>query len=235
MNRSLRVPLFFLLLIAYQADAQIHAGAKAGINWNSFRGNKAFDVVPGMNVGVFGRYLVLPFLTAKGELLYSQQGGNLIDYNVLPGELDRHLAQVKFNTLQVPLIAEFGLPSLAEESLQPKVSLGAFYGFNFYSRERYENVAKVRGYDAVEYPGHDNVSSQFKRQQVGLIGAIGADMEIFKMPVYLEFRYTHNLNAVTKPGETTRYNLKNTFTEWGSNKLYIGTLSFNVAVTLATL
>jgi hypothetical protein len=235
MNRSLRVLLFLLFLIVYQANAQIRAGVKAGINWNSFRGNKAFDVIPGWNAGVFGRYQLLAYLTAKGEILYSQQGGNLIDYTVLPGELDHHLAMVKFNTVQVPLIFEFGLPSLADEPLQPKISVGAFYSYNFYSREQYQNVAKVSGYESVEYPGHDNASSQWQKNQYGFIGALGADVQIMKIPVYLEFRYTHNLNAISNPGMTTRYNLKNTFNEWGSDKLYIGTLSFNVAVTLATL
>jgi hypothetical protein len=231
MKKSLPL-LSFIFFVVFQASAQIPIGAKAGINWNSFRGNKNFDVIPGLCVGGFARYSVFPFLTAKGELLYFQQGANLVDYNVIPGDLDHNNAQVVFNSFQIPLIAEFGLPSLLEEDLQPKIGLGAFYSWNFYSRERYTNAAKIPGYDRIYYDGHSNVTSQFKRTQFGLIGAVGADIKVFSMPVYLEFRYTHNLTRITEPGTTTRYNLENTFNEWNKDALKLGTLSFNVAVTL---
>jgi hypothetical protein len=224
--------LLFLIVVVFQAHAQIAVGPKAGINWNSFRGNKAFDVVPGFNVGAFGKYTVLSFLTARAELLYNQQGANLIDYIVLPGDLSHHSAKVTFHQLQIPVLAEFGLPSLADEPLQPKLSVGAFYAWNFYSRERWVNVAKLPGYKPVEYSGHENVTSQWKRSQYGLVGAIGADLKVKGFPVYLEFRYTHNLPAITKSGMTRRYNLKETFEEWDADNLRLGTVSFNVAVTL---
>jgi hypothetical protein len=233
MKKPLPLLTFILLLvIVNQAYAQIPIGAKAGINWNSFRGNKNFDVIPGMSVGAFAKYPVLPFLTAKAELMYFQQGANLVDYVMLPGDLEHSNAQVVFNSFQLPIIAEFGLPGLSEEPLQPKLSIGAFYSYNFYSRERYTNVAKVPGYERVRYDGHTNVTSQFQRWQYGIIGAIGADLKILNMPVYLEFRYTHNIPPITKPNTTTRYNLKPTFDEWGADKLKLGTVSFNVAVTL---
>ncbi|HZY83062.1 MAG TPA: porin family protein [Cyclobacteriaceae bacterium] len=224
--------LLFLFVVVFQAHAQIAVGPKAGINWNSFRGNKAFDVVPGFNVGAFGKYTVLPFLTARAEVLYNQQGANLTDYVVMPYELSHHSAKVVFHQVQIPVMAEFGLPSLADEALQPKISLGAFYAWNFYSRERWVNVAQVYYYPPVEYKGHENVTDQWKRSQYGLIGALGADIKVMSYPVHLEFRYTHNLPSITKPGMTTRYNLKDTFEEWDDNHLRLGTVSFNVAVTL---
>ncbi|HMJ68187.1 MAG TPA: porin family protein [Cyclobacteriaceae bacterium] len=235
MKKPLLLLLFILFVFVYQASAQTSIGAKAGINWNSFRGNKAFDVIPGLSVGAFARYPVLPFLTAKAELLYFQQGANLVDYQVLPGDLFRNDAEVVFHQVQLPIIAEFGLPALADEALQPKLSIGGFYAYNIYARERYTNVAKVPGYEKIYYNGHDNVTSQYKRSQYGLIGALGADLKILNMPVYLEFRYTHNLTNITKSGMTTRYNLKETFKEWGDDNLRLGTVSFNIAVTLQYL
>lgn len=231
MKKSLLLLLFTIVAI-FQANAQIPIGARVGINWNSFRGNKNFDVIPGFSVGAFGRYEVLPFLTAKAEVGYFQQGANLEDYSVLTHDLYHNDAQVVFHQIQIPVIAEFGLPSLAEEDLQPKLSLGAFWAYNIYSRERYTNSAIIPGYDRVFYVGHTNATSQFERSQLGLIGALGADMKMFSMPVYLEFRYTHNLSPITKPGMTTRYNLEPTFNEWGKDSLKLGTLSFNVSVTL---
>jgi hypothetical protein len=148
MKKSLPL-LSFIFFIVFQANAQIPIGPKVGINWNSFRGNKNFDVIPGFSVGAFGRYNVLPYLTAKAEFMYFQQGANLVDYNVIPGDLDHYNAQVVFHGFQLPVIAEFGLPSLREEDLQPKISFGAFYGWNFYARERYTNSAKLSGYERV--------------------------------------------------------------------------------------
>jgi Outer membrane protein beta-barrel domain len=232
MKKSL-LYFFAFFLVVYQAHAQIQVGPKAGINWNSFRGNKAFDVVPGFNVGGFAKYRVLSFLTAKGEVTYFQQGANLIDYSVIPGDLYHNDATVKFHQIQVPVIAEFGLPSLSEEPLQPKISLGFFYSYNIYSRENYTNVAKVPGYERVEYNGYSNATGQFRRSQYGFVAGIGGDLTIMNMPVSLEFRYTHNIPQISKGDNTTRYNLKNTFEEWGE-PLKIGTVSFNVAVTLQT-
>jgi hypothetical protein len=232
MKRSLLAGL--LIVFALSAHAQISVGPRVGINWNSFRGNKAFDVIPGLTIGGFGRYPVLPFLTAKAELGYVQQGANLIDYNVLPGDLYRNNAQVVFHTMQLAAIGEFGLPSLAEEGIQPKLSVGVAYSQILYSRERYMNVATINGYEPVAFRGHSKVSDQFRKNQWSLIGAIGTDVKVMSQPVYLEFRYQHNIGEIANVGGGYRsiYNMTNTFDEWGDN-LYIGTVSFNVAVTIA--
>lgn len=232
MKRSLLVGL--LLVLVLSAHAQIAVGPRVGINWNSFRGNKSFDVIPGLTIGGFARYQLFPFLTAKGELGYVQQGANLIDYSVLPGDLYRNNSQVVFHTIQLAGIGEFGLPSLAEEGIQPKVSVGAFYAPILYSRERYMNIATINGYPTVDYRGHSDVSDQFAKYQWGLIGAVGADVKVMGQPVYLEFRYQHNVGEVNIPGAANRttYNMSKTFEEWGDN-LRIGTVSFNVAVTIA--
>lgn len=232
MKRSLAIAVVTLFIIVFQAPGQIAVGPRVGVNINSFRGNKAFDAIPGFNAGGYAHYQVMPWLAAKGELLFMQQGANLIDYVVMPGELSHHKANVVFNTLQIPIMAEFGLPSLVEEDLRPKITVGGFYGYNFYSRERYLNVAGVEGYDKIEYRGHSDVSSLFQKNTWGLVGALGADLKIFGQQLYLEFRYTHNLPAITKGSTVNRYNLKNTFDEWGKDNLYIGTVSFNVAVPL---
>lgn len=232
MKKSLLAGL--LLVFALSAQAQFSVGPRVGINWNSFRGNKAFDVIPGYTIGGFARYAVFPFLTAKGELGYVQQGANLIDYSVLPGDLYRNNSQVVFHTGQIAAIAEFGLPSLAEEGIQPKLSLGGAYSQFLYARERYTNVATIGGYEAIDYRGFSDVTGQFANYQWSLIGAIGADLKIMSQPVYLEFRYQHNTGVVNQQGAAYRkmYNMTKTFDEWGDN-LRIGTVSFNVAVTIS--
>ncbi|HZX73193.1 MAG TPA: porin family protein [Cyclobacteriaceae bacterium] len=211
--------------------AQFAVGAKGGINFNSFVGDRAYDVIPGFNVGGFVEHPILNFLNARAELLYFQQGGNLYDYQVIPPELQHNNAKLIFHNIQVPVLAEFGLPALNDEPLQPKLLLGAFYSYSFAIRDQYVNYVKVGGYEPVEYKGTADVANDFYRNQFGLIGGIAAEIEIGTFPVSLEFRYHYNLNPVNRPDSSGKYYLKNTTAAWGDN-LKIATLSINAAVTL---
>jgi hypothetical protein len=231
---STTLTLAFAFTTCISSYAQIAVGAKAGINFNSFRNSKEyrnhFDVIPGFNVGAFAKYPVLNFLTARAEVLYFQQGANIYDYNVLY-DLRRKYAVVRFHNVAVPILAEFGIPSLKEELIQPKLLLGGFYSYTFYTRESYTNVAKVSGRSAVEYDGYSNTQNQYESSQYGIIGAIAAEVQMFHKPVSIEFRYQYNMPRVNKPGTQNDFNLQPTTEKWG-NDLYIHTLSINVAVTL---
>lgn len=230
--RTLLVAAFAILSTA--SNCQIAVGPKAGINFNSFRSSKEyknhFDVVPGLNAGAYAKYILFPYLNVRAEALYAQQGANIYDYRVI-SELTHRKAKVKFHNFQIPVLAEFGLPSLAEDPLQPKILLGGFYSYTFYTRESYVNVAKLYGAPEVEYNGYSDVQSQFTRNQFGLIAGLAAEMKIFSKPVSIEFRYQFNLNRVNQPGSQNSYNLKPTTDKWGS-ELYLQTLSINIGVTL---
>lgn len=231
----MRVKVYALglfLCIGASGLAQVTVGGKGGINFNSFIGNKRYDVVPGFNVGGFAKYQVLDFLNVRAELLYSQQGGNLLDYEVLAPELRHSQAKLIFHNVQLPVIAELGLPSLKDERLQPKLLLGGYYSYAVSVRERFVNVVNVKGYPTIEYKGSSNVSEDYYRGQYGVLLGLAAEVDIFGLPVALEFRYQQGLNSVNRPLSRDKYNVKNTITEWGDD-LDIATLSFNVAVTLA--
>lgn len=231
--KTLRIVLALCAFMCFMqvASAQFLVGGKGGINFNSFRGGEEYDVVPGFNAGAFVKYPFLDFLTLRAELLYMQQGANLYDYTVLPGELSRSRVRLAFHNLQVPVLAELGLPSLVEDNLQPKLLLGAFYSYNFYARENYTNVARVSGYDRVTYEGHADLTSQFNRSQYGLIAALATDFKAFSKHVSLEFRYHYNLNRINRPGTQVQPNLKPTHDKWGK-ELNLATLSINVAIML---
>lgn len=219
------------ILAGINAQAQIAVGAKAGINFNSFVGGRVYDAIPGFNVGGFAKYPVLSFLNVRSEVLYFQQGGNLYDYEVLPPDLHHNNAKLIFHNIQVPLLAELGLPALNEEPLRPKLLLGAFYSYSVAIRDQYVNYVKVGGYEPVEYKGTADVAKDFYRNQFGLIGGIAAEIEIASYPVSLEFRYHYNLNPVNRPDSSEKFYLKNTTDAWGDD-LHIATLSINAAVTL---
>lgn len=225
------IAVLSILSIHVVAYGQLSGGAKAGINLNSLRGDESYDVIPGLNVGGYAKYKLTDFLSGRGELLYTQQGANLYDYRVLSSELYRTGSKVKFHSISLPLLLEFGLSSLTEDNLQPKLLVGGFYNYVFYARETYTNVAQVKGYDKISYEGSQDVSSLFEKAQYGFIGGIAADVVVFKRPVSFEFRYHYNVNGVNKPGTQRYYNLRGTHDKWG-NDLKLATLSINVSVQL---
>lgn len=232
--KTLSLAIIFFLTTYIPVWSQIQIGAKAGYNFSSIRGVKEYDVVPSFNLGGFAKYKVTDFLHARAELLYFQQAANLEDYFVLPGELFRSKTRLTFHNIQIPLLAELGLPSLAEEPLQPKLLIGPFFGYTLYAREHYNNNVTVTGYDKIQYSGNDNVTSIFKRSQYGLQAAIVAELEAFGFPVTMEFRYQYNLNPFSEGDNANRYNLSATHERWG-DKLYLSTLSFNIGVKLMDL
>ena len=223
--------IIFSIGLSTASFAQITGGAKAGINFNSFRANNKYDVVPGFNVGGFAKMQITDFLKVRGELLYNQQGANLIDYSVIIPDLYHSNAKIRFHSVQIPVLAELGIPSLNADAIQPKLLLGGFYSYAVSTRASFVNVAWVSGYNPVEYVGGTGMNSYFQRSQYGIVGGIAGEIVLFSKPVSLEFRYQYNLNNVNKPGVQSVYSLKNTFDEWGDN-LYLSTLSFNVSVTL---
>jgi len=226
---------WILLSLAVSAGGGLYAQSAYGVsvsyNFNSFRGNSSFQVTPGVGVGGFYKYRVASFLTPKVELGYFQQGAFLEDYAVSPPELSRNRARVTFHAIHLPLLLEFSLPSLVDESIKPKLSLGGFYNFNFMAQERFYNTIRVPGYARIDRAGRSDVTGQFQQVQYGLIGALGGEIKIFSLPVALEFRYLYNLNPISRGGTRNDTNLTNTFDEWG-DRLHLGTVSFNIQVTL---
>jgi hypothetical protein len=224
----------FCVTQSFTSSAQIVVGPKVGVNFNSFRKSKTFenyfDVIPGFNAGVFAKRNVLPYLTGRVEVLYMQQGANLYDYYIIDDVFRKH-SKVRFHNIEVPVLVELGLPSLAMETLQPKLLLGGFYSYTFFARESYTSIAKLSGRPSVAFEGSSDVQNQFYRSQYGIIGALAADVQLFHHPVSLEFRYQYNMSRANKAGSQSSYNLEATTEKWG-NRLYLHTLSFNVGVTL---
>jgi hypothetical protein len=223
--------LTVLLLAGGSAMAQANYGVSVSYNFNSFRGNSSFQVTPGVGVGGFFKYRVASFFTPKAELSYFQQGAFLEDYDVSPPELSRNRARVTFHSIHLPLLMEFSLPSLVDEPIRPKLTLGGFYNFIFNAQEQFYNTIRVPGYPRVDRAGRSDVTGQFQQIQYGLIGALGGEIRVFSLPVALEFRYLFNLNPISKAGTRNDTNLTNTFDEWG-DRLRLATLSFNIQVTL---
>lgn len=229
----LRVLLIFcaLCVLINTSSGQFAVGGKAGYNFNSFRGKNVYEAVPGFNAGVYVKHPILPFLTLRGEALYAMQGAKFYSYPVLGSELIHTNSRAAFHNIQIPVLAEFGLPSLAEDNLQPKLLLGGFYSYTFYARENYTNVAGVSGVGSMKYKGFSDLTQSINRSQYGLIAGIATELKLFSRPVSIEVRYQYNIDKVNHDGTQNLYNWKLAHAKWG-NDLHLSTLSINLGMTL---
>jgi hypothetical protein len=237
-----RLALIALAVIALTAAprtvrSQVEIGIKGAFHLNSLRkDNKLtkFVATPGYDAGAFGKIKLTDFLKARIELIYQQQGGRLEDYKVV-SDLSREDVSLTLHTAAIPVLAEFGLPSLAEKSFQPKLLVGGFYSYTFAAREQYTNALQFPDGELIEIEGFTNVDSQFLPHQYGLIGGLGAEFKMFSLPVSLDFRYQYNIPRVNKSSDASAINLQNTFKTLGENELYLHSVSLNLGITLFNL
>lgn len=227
--RALLLSAGVLLSVANASHAQTSISLRAGYNLNTFRGSENPDFVSGYHAGVVLRYPALSFLTARVEALYMQQGARLVDYSVV-SFLDHRDARVEFHNVQVPVLAELGIPALNESRIQPRLIVGAFYSYTISAREVYNSHLRAGG-PSVVYKSSSDFAPYINRHQYGFIGAMAADIKVAATPVSIEFRYQYNYNEVNQSGTPSLSNLRPTHEEWG-NTLYLGTLSLSLTATL---
>lgn len=187
--------------------------------------------VIGFNAGGYARYQILSFLNARAELLYFQQGGTIENYYSLYPSVQHKNVKLTQHMLQIPLVAELGIPGMEESPIQPKLLLGGYYGFTMSSRESYDKVSTSQ-YETVTEKSGSNVSSSFVYSQAGFLVGIGADMKMGDKDLSFEFRYNQNLNILNESGAALTH-LNSTLKNYQGD-LRSSTFSFNVGMTLFT-
>lgn len=228
-----------LLLTATATHAQIETGAKLGVNLNQF--NQPGTVF-GFNGGVFGRYTLTPFAKARVELLYMQQGGArqnyYRDYSYMDGNvqgINYTNRFVTFHNLEIPVLAELTLPELADGAIVPRLLVGGAYGITLGAFETHE---KTYYFDDDVTPRvmvsdkRENVGSNYKRNQFGLIAGMAIDFKVGERTFTTEIRYRRNLNQLNliRFGTPDLNGLPGTIGQEGD--LYTSTLSINFGMTI---
>lgn len=186
--------------------------------------------VLGFNVGGYAKYQVLSFITARAEILYFQQGGTVENYYALSFPAVEH-ENVKLtqHTLQIPLMAEIGIPGMEENAVQPKLFAGGYYGFTIASRESFDKVSTSR-YEKNIARSSADVSGSYVYSQVGFLIGVGADLKMGSKDLSLEFRYNQNLTIINESGAALTH-LNSTLKNYQGN-LRTSTFSFNVGMTV---
>lgn len=231
--------LLILGFVATTSFAQIAVGAKVGANLNQFnQPGTTFGFVG----GAFVKYKPISFLDVRGEVLYNQQGGArqdyIKDYSSIGGNVDYVYysnRSVVLHNLELPLLLELSHPSFSDEIVSPRLIIGGAYGMNLGAIEQHDKIYSFAN-SIVPYANtsdeSENVGSNYKQNQWGLIGGFAIDFTSGKQTCTLEVRYRRGVNQLNNlryivppldglPG-----------TEGQEGDLYTSSLTISFAMTL---
>lgn len=201
--------LFVLRASVYDACAQVTLGAKAGVNLNQF---SQPGTLMGVNAGIYASYRLNPFLSVRFEPHYSQEGGGRPTYVRYYDDVSDNILSVvflnpsvRFHTVQLPLLLEFTLPELTDQTVTPVLLVGGSYAINMAAIEqhtkRYNFVegsySDGSGFDMpsldVSYQ-RENVTSNYTRGQWSLWGGVGIQFKTGQRTFSFDVRYRQGLN-----------------------------------------
>jgi len=246
--KLLRVVLWMMLIIPFKSNAQERwiersnygflttsrycYGVKFGPSFNQFSQPGSFI---GFNVGIFTKYKVSDVFSPRVELLYSTQGGARNDYTKTYADGDpinpttsvtsitNLNPYVTFNSIEIPLLAEFSFPEMAGLAIQPKMIVGGSFSRAISivetktQRYNYSNGNSVDvGY------AREDVSAVYSPNQISAIGGLGLQFATPRRTFNLELRYRQGLTQLN--------NYVNSSSGIGG-KLYSSSLIFNVEIT----
>lgn len=243
LSRKTCLLVVFMCSIWGMAHAQITLGAKTGININQF---SQPGTTMGANVGIYGAYQVLPFLSVKLEPQYSQEGGGRPDYTRDYNLISDNVTfitfvnpNVTFHNVQVPLLLEFTLPEFQDEAMMPKLILGGSYGLMVSAMEEHtkrytylDNVFPVPSGGSptsqldVGYQ-RENVIDNYARNQWSLIFGMGMQYKVAERTFMFDLRYRQGMNNLNM----LRFASPNFVPGTGGN-LRSSTLSFNFSMSI---
>ena len=219
----------------------ITLGAKIGASLNQF---SQPGTAVGLNLGAFGKYHLLDFLDVRLELLYSTQGGGRSDYtrysdtglfgsfgsvsssstgSVGVASITSVNPYITFNTIEIPLLAELGLPEFKDLNIQPKLLLGGSYSGVMSAIEHRTTRYNFNDGTAVDVAySRETVKDNYKTAQWSLIAGMGMNYNLGKRVFHMDIRYRQGLTQLN--------NQK--YTGAAGGKLYSSSLIFNFGMTL---
>jgi len=249
------------LVYAASAGAQVVLGAKAGLNMNQF---SQPGTTVGVNAGVYASYRVTPAIVVKLEPHYSMEGGARPDYQKNYSDVSDNVYSVTymnpyvmFHNVQVPLLVELSLPEFSEETIKPKLILGASYGIMVAATEiatkRFEFTDGNTGTSYSPPPPdspdpldedeplplldvayqRESVTDNYARNQWSAWFGMGLDFEAGDRSFSFDIRYRQGLNNINLLRFAAPGNSSGTVGTSGTGgELFSSTVSFNFAVSI---
>ncbi|MGN0214698.1 MAG: porin family protein [Muribaculaceae bacterium] len=182
--KRLAIAMLVICTVCGMAQAQVHIGAKVGLNMSNFVGNNSpHDMTVNYHVGGFVELGLLGPLSIAPEVIFSTQGGNETVGNYQVGDIVNPKATVKWKTNYV------NVPIMLKLNLLGKLSLdfGPQFGFNVTSKRKLD----VPNYEESSYDYGDNT----KKFDFAL--GIGATYNINRF-LFVQGRYTMSVTKAYK-------------------------------------
>lgn len=200
MKMSCLKNLFVLVIISVfcfslKANAQIpQFGAKVGLNLSTVYGNNIAvsfpnnEVKPGLVVGTYMTYDLVPLLSIQPEVLFSMKGTKGSSTTVFPIGMSYNYEQT-FNYLEVPLLLKVNLPLGPAVPFKTSVYAGPDFAFNVASSDKITAGGTSYTVDT------RNITESFNFNVA--VGA-GAGFNVGPTTLGLELRYTFGTGSLTK-------------------------------------
>ncbi len=187
-----------------RANAQLpHFGVKAGLNLATVNGpdvSKVFsntELKPGVVVGAYMTYDLVPFLSIQPEVLYSMKGTKATENPSLP-RLPVNVTQI-YNYIEVPVLLKLNLPLGPALPFSPSIFAGPDFAFNVTSKSEVTGLGIV-GTTTVDTK---DITRSF---DLNVAVGLGAGFGVGPANLGLELRYTFGTGSLLKAGES---NLRN--------------------------
>lgn len=182
-----------------RANAQIpHFGVKAGLNLANIYGadvSKTFSTTalkPGVVVGAYMTYDLVPFLSIQPEVLYSMKGTKATENPPLP-RVPVDITQI-YNYIEVPVLLKLNLPLGPALPFTPSIYAGPDFAFNVVSKNEGTGPGIVASVDT-KY-----LTRSF---DFNVAVGLGAGFGVGPANLGLELRYTFGTGSLLKAGEGT--------------------------------
>jgi hypothetical protein len=209
------ISLFTVLTISLsQAQTSFHFGPRIGYQFSTFTGEKHTAYQPGFYGGGFAKYSFNTSLEVEMDLLYSETGGSRLTYQENPPGLDDPISRVittshtSLKGLEIPLLAHYA--PWTGSAVKPFFSIGPSLGILFYGRAKQDITLELNPSSFPPIPdpiygskpivttasGRDNVTSEYKRLNLGGVLGAGLDIPFTRFTLRLDLRYRRGLTPV---------------------------------------
>jgi Outer membrane protein beta-barrel domain len=177
-----------------EASAQLpHFGAKVGVNLANIYGPDASSnfpdkkMKPGLVVGGYMTYDIIPLLSIQPEVLFSMKGTKATGVSPQPYDYTQ-----SYNYIEVPVLLKLNIPLGPVATFKPSIFAGPDFAFNVASSEKFSGQYVQGGSATVDTK---NATKSFDFNVA--VGA-GAGFDVGPTNLGLELRYTFGTGTLSK-------------------------------------
>lgn len=199
LKKSFTFIVILLCFISIDANAQIlHFGAKVGLNLANVTGivssgwkERNQQLKPGVVVGAYMTYDLLPLLSIQPEVLYSMKGAKLTLSD--PPDFENDLVY-SYDYIEIPVVLKFNLPLGPAVPFRMSVFAGPDFAFNVAANQTLD------AHPANPMPTYYDLRPSTRPFDFNLAIGAGAGYDVGPTNLSLELQYTFGTGRINRSG-----------------------------------